>query len=213
VRDDAVALGLVGNKPFNAPLLQGASASVDGLDVTVVAPDTPALDKLASRWKKAKKKKDPSVITASYTDGSIPNLSSIVLLVRQGGRSALLTGDARGDRVLAGLRASSLLDPEPVHVRLLKLPHHGSERNVTPDFFQSITADHYVVSADGIKHHHPHEDTLRSLVESRAVRDEYVVHLTNPVPFALNVLHELHVGRRFSVNVRAETDSGVVIEL
>ena len=42
----------------------------------------------------------------------------------------LLTGDARGDDVLAGLREAGLLRRSPLHVDVLKLPHHGSDRNV-----------------------------------------------------------------------------------
>jgi hypothetical protein len=169
---------------------------------------------LAKRWKQAKKKKDPAVIGAAYTDESIPNLSSIVLYLEQGGQTALLTGDARGDRILSGLRANgALTGAEPLHVSLLKLPHHGSDRNVERDFFELIHADHYVISADGIAHHHPNENVLTWLVESRKVDDDYTIHLTNKIDFALQALAVLSTGRAFSVEVRSEAQSTVVIDL
>lgn len=214
IRDEAAALGLAGNPLFDGPLTEGAEATLDDLQVTVVAPDQVALDLLEKRWRAAKQRGDPEVITASYTDGSVPNLSSIVLLLRHDGRTALLTGDARGDRILTGLRDSGLLaGSDPLHVDLLKLPHHGSERNVERDFFESVHADHYVVSADGIRHHHPHEDTLRWLVESRDEDDEYVIHLTNDIAFATDALAALQPERNFEVDVRPPTQPALVIEV
>ncbi|NBM21113.1 ComEC/Rec2 family competence protein [Streptomyces sp. GC420] len=213
VRDEAVALGLDGNPLFDGPLIEGTVATLDRLRVTVVAPDDEALDELAERWREAKRRKDPDVIRASYSDGSIPNLSSIVLLIEHEGRTALLTGDARGDRILAGLRATGLLTGSgPLHVDLLKLPHHGSDRNVESDFFEQVHADHYVISADGIKHHHPGEDTLRMLVGSRDPEDTYTVHLTNRIPFATEALKSLHTHRGFAVHVRAPREPALVIE-
>jgi hypothetical protein len=214
IRDEATALGLAGNPLFDGPLTEGAETTLDDLHVTVVAPDEVALELLEKRWREAKKRKDPEVISASYTDGSVPNLSSIVLLIRHDGSTALLTGDARGDRILTGLRERGLLtDSGPLHVDLLKLPHHGSERNVERDFFESVQADHYVVSADGIRHHHPHEDALRWLVESRDKDDEYVIHLTNDIAFATDALTTLRRKRSFEIDVRPATDPALVIEV
>lgn len=214
IRDEAAALGLEGNAPFGGQLTCGATRKVEGVDVTVVGPDDLALEKLAKRWRKAKKRADPQVITAAYTDGSIPNLSSIVLHLEHSGRTALLTGDARGDRILKGLEACGKATAgEPLHVSLLKLPHHGSDRNMKPEFFERVRADHYVISADGVKHRHPSEATLEALVASRAPNDEYTVHLTNDVPFATALLTSLRAGRAFDVAVRAEGDPVIEIQL
>lgn len=214
VRNRAVGLGLQGNAPFGGPLVQAGQAAIDGLTVTVVAPDQAALDKLSKKWKAAKRKADPAVIASAYSDRSIPNLSSIVLLVEHEGRRALLTGDARGDRVLAGLQASGLLtDHEPLHVNLLKLPHHGSHNNVERDFFERIHADHYVISADGVAHHHPHEDALTWLVESRRPTDTFTVHLTNEIEFAAAALEDLRTGRSFTIAVRPAQERALAINL
>ena len=214
IRNAAAALHLDGNAPFGGPLTEGAEATLGNLDVTVVAPDEAALAELEECWRKAKQRGDPEVITAAYADDSVQNLSSIVLLLRHEGRTALLTGDARGDHVLAGLRELDLLaDAEPPHVDLLKLPHHGSDRNVEAGFFEQVRADHYVISADGVRHHHPNEDTLRWLVESRAPDEEYVVHLTNHIPFAEETLTGLRRGRAFDVDVREPAEQALVITI
>lgn len=214
IRNVAAKLGLAGNPLFDGPLITGGEATLDQLHITVVAPDETALQELTERWLKARQLQDPSVITSSYTDGSIPNLSSIVLLLKHGGRTALLTGDARGDRILAGLRETGLLDGAgPLHVDLLKLPHHGSDRNVESDFFEQIHADHYVISADGVKHHHPNEETLHMLVDSRDPDDEYTIHLTNQIDFADATLADLQNGRSFTVSVRPSADLAEVVAI
>jgi len=214
LRDAAAKLGLAGNRPIDGPLITGEETTLDHLHVTVVAPDATALEELRERWLKARELQDPGVITSAYSDGSIPNLSSIVLLLTHHGRTALLTGDARGDRILDGLRATGLLDDTgPLHVDLLKLPHHGSDRNVESDFFEQIHADHYVISADGVKHHHPSEDTLHMLVDSRDRDDEYTIHLTNRIDFADDTLAELHDHRSFTINERSPEEPALVIEI
>lgn len=214
IRNRAAGLGLGGNAPFAGPLRTGATAEVEGLEIVVVAPDQTALNKLTKKWRKAKKKADPSVIASAYADRAVPNLSSTVLLIKHQQRTALLTGDARGDRILAGLREVGLLpDNAPLHVDLLKLPHHGSINNVTGDFFHRVHADHYVISSDGIAHHHPHEDTLRWLVESRNPQDHFEVHLTNHIPYAMHALDELREGRAFEVAARSAPQPALEIEI
>jgi beta-lactamase superfamily II metal-dependent hydrolase len=83
-------------------------------------------------------------------DMSVPNLSSIMLLVEAEGKTVLLTGDGRGDHLLEGLQQSKLLNKEGIfHVDVFKLPHHGSARNIAPELFERITADTYVICANG----------------------------------------------------------------
>ncbi len=92
----------------------------------------------------------------------------------------LLTGDARGDKIIENLEEHGLMDDEgKIHVDLLKMPHHGSDRNVEDDFFKRVTADHYVVSGDG-RHHNPELETYRMLFKARQGGDPYVIHVTYP---------------------------------
>jgi hypothetical protein len=112
------------------------------------------------------------------------------------------------------MMASGLLGSnQPIHLDVLKLPHHGSDRNSDASFFERVSADHYVVSADGIKHHHPSDDTLRWLVQSRNPGERYSIHLTNEIPYAVVILDELRDGRNFTVTVRRTAEPAVVVTL
>lgn len=204
VRSSIAALALSGNPPFGNSLIAGSKCQLHDLDVTVVGPTTKALGKLVKKWQAAVKTNDANVVAASYTDRSVPNLSSIALHVRHAGRSALLTGDARGDDLIAGLEATGLLPAgATMDVDVFKLPHHGSKNNAEPSLFQRIRARHYVICADGIKHNHPSTETLNWMVASRDKKDCYTVHLTHEIPAAQATLEELRAGRNFTVAVGA----------
>jgi beta-lactamase superfamily II metal-dependent hydrolase len=124
---------------------------------------------------------DPAV--AAMADRSVPNLSSIMLLLSADDRRLLLTGDGRGDHLLSGLAEAELLDDDgALHVEVLKVAHHGSDRNATRRFFNTVTADTYVISANGM-YGNPDLATLIWIVEAaRDQQREIKVVLTNQTP-------------------------------
>lgn len=176
----AVQLGWRMNTPFDEPALvmrglRDEPVTIAGLAMDIVAPAATEVEALRIAWK-AKRRDDGPL--AAYRDRSPYNLSSIVVLASFDGRRMLLTGDARGDHVLAGLEANGLLDDDGrLHVDLLKLPHHGSKNNVTKEFFERVTADHYVVSGDRGKFPNPAREAMEWLHEARG-EDDYTVHCT-----------------------------------
>src|SRR6185436_17843553 len=78
-----------------------------------------------------------------------PNLASLTLLAEQNGQSILLTGDARGDQIVDGLRATGRLNGPTITVDVLKVPHHGSENNIDSDFCDAVIAKDYVFCGNG----------------------------------------------------------------
>jgi hypothetical protein len=150
-----------------------------GLKLTVISPSRKQLDALRKKWEQeAARRGKPAALATAYSDTSVYNLSSIVVCAEVDGRRMLLTGDARGDDILAGLQAAGLIDGEGIlEVDLLKVPHHGSDRNVAPDFFRRIRAKHYVISADG-KYGNPEDATLQMILDGRE-DDKFTLHFTN----------------------------------
>jgi len=183
LRRDLATLSIDVNARFeNRLALAGAAAepwTKGGLKIEVVGPTKTELDKLKDEWAKQlpkilKKEADAKLAAASL-DESVFNLSSIVVIAEAGGKRMLLTGDARGDMIVPWL-ASAGFDGGKAHFDLVKLPHHGSDRNVTSEFFENVTADHYVVSGDG-KHGNPEPEMLRMLFEARG-DEAYTIHMT-----------------------------------
>jgi beta-lactamase superfamily II metal-dependent hydrolase len=205
---------------ITAPAAGGRRENVgDGLRVTVVGPLGPQIEALRADWAKqiAKLKKAGKLTPASlqvtladYVDRSVNNLSSIVLLAEAGGKRMLLTGDARGDFILEGARKAGLLKAGRMHVDLLKLPHHGSIRDVKREFFEQITADHYVISADG-RFDNPDVDTLKALFAARP-KGPYALYLTNRIPRVAKFL-AAKAPKGVRVITRRSADPSVVVDL
>lgn len=184
LRANAKKLGIDKNVGFDGLVRPGVGDIPypldQGLTLHVVGPLTEQLDALRDEFAKELPPGKPETL-AAYVDESVPNLSSIVVLAEYQGKSILLTGDARGDYVLTGLEKEGLLDAGGKrHVDLLKLQHHGSVRNTEDEFYGRITADHYVVSADG-RFGNPDRETFRLLIEARGKDAEYTIYLTYPV--------------------------------
>jgi hypothetical protein len=193
LRTDAKKLGFPLNEDFGGKLIIAAADGEDievgeGLMFKVVGPMQPelaALHKKHQAWLKELKEKgkSPPAALAAYVDKSVPNLSSIVVLAKAGGQRMLLTGDARGDKILQGLQFVGELGggkESTMAVDLLKVPHHGSANNLDNDFFERIIARHYVFSGNG-EHGNPERESLQMLLEARGEDDDFTIHLTYPI--------------------------------
>lgn len=158
-----------------------------GLTFTVVGPMQPEIDALRKahvKWLEKLKVegKSPPKALAAYIDKSVPNLSSLVVLAEAGKKRMLLTGDARGDKILKGLEEAGLLKVDgnsTIEVDILKVPHHGSANNLDADFFKRVIADHYVFSGDG-EHGNPERESMEMLFKARG-SEPFTIHLTYPM--------------------------------
>lgn len=160
-----------------------APVKIAGLEFKIIGPLKAEIEALQKEFDDYIKSNGLSAqaVLAAYADRSIKNLSSIVCLVTLEGKRILLTGDARGDKILSGLAKASLLGADgTIDVDILKVPHHGSDRNVASDFFEKIRAKTYVFSGNG-KHGNPDRDTLQWLVDARKKSDSYEIVLTYAV--------------------------------
>ena len=95
-----------------------------------------------------------------------PNLASLMLLVKEGKKTILLTGDGHADDVTKGLDALKLLPKKGLHVDILKVPHHGATDNMTDDFATKVTADHYVFCGNGFASN-PELAVIKRLADAR----------------------------------------------
>lgn len=168
---NARRLGIASNSPWSGPIVLdqtlGGIVIADGIRATVLCPRAEQLRQL--ELASAKVKEADKAVAAAFVDTEVTNLSSIVILIEADGKTMLLTGDARGDHVLEGAREMGLLsDAAPtMHVDVLKVPHHGSNRSNDTLLFDAFPAEHYVISGSG-EHGNPDVDTVKALIESRS---------------------------------------------
>jgi hypothetical protein len=117
---------------------------------------------------------------------TVPNLASLMLLVEEDGKTALLTGDGHWEDILKGLDLYQRRNEQgQLHVNVLKVQHHGGEHNISPAFAALITADHYVFCGNG-EHANPDPRVVDLVIDARLGAREPAA--TNPAaqgPFKL----------------------------
>jgi hypothetical protein len=217
LRKLADKLGLTRNEGFSGlvmvPTGQKSKKTTLGghLSFTVLGPREQRVKDLQVEWDTQIKKLGVAKV-AEFVDNSVFNLSSIIVLAQAGSKTMLLTGDARGDDVIEGLDNAGLLKNGNFHVNILKLPHHGSNRNVALEFFQKVTADNYIFSGNG-KYGNPEPKTLRMLLEARGTT-KYTIYLTNWEKRLEDFFaKDKTQGKKYQVVYRDKTKPSVLVEL
>jgi len=116
----------------------GDSIAIDGVTLLVLAPD--------SAW------------TSRLVD---PNLASVVVRVRVGAVTMLLTGDAEAPEERWLLEHTP---PGGLHADILKVGHHGSNTSTTPEFLAAVSPSLALVSVGAHNHYGlPDAPVLRAL--------------------------------------------------
>ena len=118
-----------------------------------------------------------------------PNSQSIVILLECEGKSVFLPGDCTPKELLAALRAYNGINVRPLKLDLMKLPHHGSVRNITKDIMAEIECSNFVISTNvNKKYLFPNKETIAKLIRYRNCAEETINVHFNYVD-ALNVLN------------------------
>lgn len=173
------------NGQSGAAILQSSNAVSlpGGLEVSVLSPDQYGLTALGRHWTDPA---SPPVDSESapddllgprdewppkrfnlnggsdfVSDTSIPNRSSIALLLTFDNKRVLLAADAFADVIKRGL-AISLPGKEPID--LLKVSHHGSKGNTNKSLLDGLGCKRFLISTSGEIHKHPDHALIERLV-------------------------------------------------
>jgi beta-lactamase superfamily II metal-dependent hydrolase len=145
-------------------VLAGDVIEIGGAKLTVHAPTDIALSKAKTQMRNA----DVSLGVISdwgfsfdelmekdypISDSSISNQASIVFTFTYGGYKILFTGDAWDESIPAG------------SFDIVKLPHHGSARNVSDELLTRLDTDAFLICADGTSH--PNKQTIAKLLKNK----------------------------------------------
>lgn len=169
------------------------SPNLPGIAISVLGPTQQRVDRLRRKWAATMKGTQGTIYAQTRrtleddvlggakkiaSDASASNGSSIILLIEYEEIGVLMTGDAFGpdlNRILENLGES-----QRENVRFIKLPHHGSWRNMHDELPGRTAARHYLISTDG-KSGHPDTDTI-SLFDS--IKRSAVFHFNYVEPRA-----------------------------
>ena len=97
-------------------------------------------------------------------DGSASNGSSISFVLETKGKRLLFLGDSHSETVAASLRTLYGEEKAPYIFDAVKLSHHGSYNNNSPELFNLIVSDKWLVSTNGDKYNHPDIPVLAHII-------------------------------------------------
>ncbi len=100
-------------------------------------------------------------------DISPTNGSSISFILQIGDRKLLLLADSHSDLIVKELK--KIFQPEefPVFFDLIKLSHHGSFSNNSPELLNMIDSDKIIISTNGKIFNHPDMETLAWIITKK----------------------------------------------
>lgn len=100
-------------------------------------------------------------------DSSITNGSSIASILELGGFRILMLADAWAEDIVQSLRTLQSNGCSMVF-DAIKISHHGSLRNSSPELLQLVDSPRYIVSSNGVAHDHPDIEVLTAIVDRPA---------------------------------------------
>ena len=98
------------------------------------------------------------------SDTSLTNGSSIAFLAEYDNKKMLFSGDAYATTLLQSLK-KYLSDCEPLYLDLFKIPHHGSDGNISKQLLERIRCSKYLISANGAYHKHPDDVAIARIIK------------------------------------------------
>jgi len=96
-------------------------------------------------------------------DTAVANGSSIAFVLEYEGARVLFGADAFPSRLLSSLKDH--YGSAPYRFDLVKVPHHGSENNVSMDFVKALDCPRYLFSSNGARYKHPSKQAVARVIE------------------------------------------------
>ena len=97
-------------------------------------------------------------------DSSATNGSSISFALESEGKKILFLGDAHAETIVESLKTLFGENNKPYHFDAVKLSHHGSFNNNSPELLSMIKTDKWLISTNGDKYNHPDIATLAHII-------------------------------------------------
>ena len=147
---------------------------------TILSPDEEKLRKLLCVWPTEVTSADTAGAATDYSlsfqdilaadkfeaDTSIANGSSIAFIAEADGKAMLFLGDTHDETVLKTLSSMGYSATSKLSVELIKVSHHGSKYNTSPEFLSLINTKRYLISTDGSRHGLPDKRTIARILAS-----------------------------------------------
>lgn len=166
-----------------------------GMRLTLLSPTPEKLEKLRKSWKADVHKKGISpgdldaalnllrtqhrlvpdgLLGGSYQlgdiriplDNAVANGSSLAMLAEFGNKRCLLLGDAHPDAIISSLKRLGASKDHPLEIDAVKVSHHGSKGNTTPELLELISCKRFLISTSGAVFDHPDQEAINLIIDN-----------------------------------------------
>lgn len=168
-------------------------AGISGMKLTILSPDSKKLSRLRRTWKRDVEKKNfqpgdldealrmlrenrrlypKGLLGGSYQeagkrfkmDSAVANGSSIAFLAEYWEKKCLFLADAHPDVITTSVKKLIPAGEKRLRVDAVKLSHHGSSANTTPELLELIECKRFLISTNGDIFNHPDPETIDMIV-------------------------------------------------
>lgn len=101
-------------------------------------------------------------------DDTATNGSSMAFVLGYDNLNLLFLGDSHPSIIISSLKKHYTPDKLPVKFDLIKIAHHGSKNNTSPELLNYIDSENYVISTNGSSHNHPDVETISRIISRKA---------------------------------------------
>jgi len=158
---------MTGTIEFNGLQLTVLSPTQDKIaaaDFAWIQKEKNASIKMARKESDHHKKIEDFIGNEFEENGDVINGSSIAFILNYKGIAGLFLADAHPTDITNSLKKIGYTSECPLFLSFVKVSHHGSKYNTSPELLTLMRTSVYVISANGISHKHPDKETLARIL-------------------------------------------------
>jgi beta-lactamase superfamily II metal-dependent hydrolase len=159
-----IETGIVDFYGLELTLLGPTVEKIAAADVDWIKREVRGTVKISRRQSDHHKKIEEFSLTEFTENADIVNGSSIIFLLKFKSVSGLFLADGHPSDAVSGLKALGYTKENPIKVNFVKVSHHGSKNNTSPELLTLIDTAVYVISANGISNKHPDKETMARIL-------------------------------------------------
>lgn len=108
-------------------------------------------------------------------DDTATNGSAIAFIIEHQSFKLLFLADAHPSVIIQNLKEHYSEEEFPIKFDLIKISHHGSKNNTSPELLKYIDSEKYIFSTNGLIHNHPDKETIARIIsrETKFTRTLY----------------------------------------
>lgn len=159
-------------------ILAGRKSTFESIQFQFLSPSKEKLADLLKLWKKEAPNYETSGGRGNYSksikqhieedkfdpDTRCANGSSIAFILNHNEKKFVFLGDSHPNVVVDELKRLKFTETDPLIAEFIKVSHHGSAGNTSPEIIKLIKTDNYILSTDGQQHGHPDKVLIARII-------------------------------------------------